>query len=76
MIVQLHVVSYIYSSSDRVIAREMALVLVLVAAALLQTVRTETTTPDAQDNHSNNGELNCMYNFYSISFSHTKFVIF
>ena len=35
--------------------------LVLVAAALLQTVRTETTAPDAQDNHSNNGELHCMY---------------
>ena len=44
-------------------AHKMALMLALVAAALLHTVRTETTAPDTQDNHSNNGEFNyILYN--------------
>ena len=47
------VVTIISEFCDRVMAHGM--VLVLVAAALLQTVRTETAAPDAQDNYSNNG---------------------
>ena len=56
--------------SDRVMAREMALLLVLVAAALLRTAITETIAPDAQDNHSNNGELNytCRVHFILLKF--------